>query len=468
VTNNTAQLLKAWSDFKESTVHVAYELKKAAESVNKVTLEPIKKYAKTLSDQNAKLGESYTSLAARIEATKNKIQASTNTKDIAVFTKDLEKLTKTAGKHPGNTDNTGKVKGGGIMGGVMGAIGGLFGKVNPMGILTTVIESGMKAESALPKPPPVPGEEAKNPGTVAEKLETFNGKIEGAIGQVGLAFMPMMSKLMDFAMQLADTLLPMIMQAIQPLLNMLNQLPIEDIFNSVLNVAVAIIAAVGPILEQLTPLFGSIFTMLGPLIQDVGSFIVMLVEGLAPILALVAHIVSAVLGPALILVGKILHVVIEVVKWVARTALDLLKPVIEFVTGLIDGVMRLLGQSNQFNGKGIESKLKTLVPPTPGKDTNATATDVDALFKQGLAGTATAATTTPVAINRVKPKHENTANKTAGEIAGGGPRVININGVKFAEKIEISVINAKEGINHLEAQLQEMFLRILNMGAAVQ
>lgn len=466
--NTTAELLKAWKDFKVSMGHVAHNFGQLGKFVNENTIEPIKKYAKKVSDQNAMLGESYSSLAEKIQDTKKKIQESANAQEIEGLTKSLEKLTQKAARHPGNTDNAGKQKGGGIMGGVMGAIGGLFGKVNPMGMLSTVIESGMKAESAQPKPPPVHGQEATNPGTVAEKLEKFNGKIEGAIGQVGLAFMPMMGKLLDFAMQLADKLLPMIMQAIQPLLDMLNQLPLEDIFNSVLNVAVAIIAAIGPILEQLTPLFGSIFQMLGPLIQDVGSFIVMLVEGLAPILTLVAHVVSAVLGPALILVGKILHVIIEVIKWVTKTALDLLKPVIEFVTGIIDGVMRLLGQSNEFNGKGLETKPKVPVLLTPGKNTNATAPDVDELFKQGLVGTATATTNLSVAGNTVKTKPENTAHKTAGEIAGGGPRVININGVKFAEKIEISVINAKEGINHLEAQLQEMFLRILNMGAVVQ
>ena len=305
----------------------------------------------------------------------------------------------------------------------------------------------------------------KDSGTVAEKLETFNGKIDGAIGQVGLAFMPMMNQLMDMALQLSDTLLPMIMQAVQPLLDMINQIPIADIFNSVLNVAFAIIAAVGPILEQLTPLFSSIFEMLGPLIQEVGGFIVVLVEGLAPILALVAHIISAVLGPALVLVGKILGVIIDIIKWVAKIALAILKPIIDFIALLIDGIMWLFGQSNKFSGKGADGKPKTLTPPAPEKDSKVTATDAGAQLNKGLAGTATS--TSPVmATTGTKP--EKTANKTAGEIASGGPRVININGVKFAEKIELSVISAKEGINQLEAQLHEMFLRILNSGAVVQ
>ena len=46
--------------------------------------------------------------------------------------------------------------------------------------------------------------------------------------------------------------------------------------------------------------------------------------------------------------------------------------------------------------------------------------------------------------------------------------MININGVKFTDKIELHVLNAKEGLNELEARLEEMFLRILNSGAAIQ
>lgn len=484
--NNIAELLVAWRNFRQNVVEVAKDLKDVSKAVRtEVSLSPIKQYAKEISDKNAVLRESYSSLAERIAGVKKRIQESTNTKDIEVLTKNLEKMGKAAAKHPGNPDSSGKEKGGGVL----GAVAGLFGKMNPMGLIETAIGSAIKSEKPHPPaPPPDPGQFVKNSmkmsmdggglgkmgletkqkdsGTVAEKLEKFNGQIDGAIGQVGLAFMPMMNQLMEFALQLSDTLLPMIMQAIQPLLDMINQIPIADIFNSVLNVAVAIIAAIGPILEQLTPLFSSIFEMLGPLIQDVGSFVVVLVEGLAPILALVAHIIAAVLGPALVLVGKILGVIIDIIKWVAKIALAILKPIIDFIALLIDGIMWLFGQSNKFSGKGADGKPKTLTPPDPEKNSKVSALDAGAQLDKGLAGTTT--TTTPITVNTGKTKPEKAANKTAGEIAGGGPRVININGVKFAEKIELSVISAKEGINHLEAQLQEMFLRILNSGAVVQ
>ena len=53
-------------------------------------------------------------------------------------------------------------------------------------------------------------------------------------------------------------------------------------------------------------------------------------------------------------------------------------------------------------------------------------------------------------------------------ITGGGPRVININGVKFTDKIEIHTMNGQQAIDSLQGQLEEMFLRVLNSGATVQ
>jgi tape measure domain-containing protein len=56
----------------------------------------------------------------------------------------------------------------------------------------------------------------------------------------------------------------------------------------------------------------------------------------------------------------------------------------------------------------------------------------------------------------------------ASGITSGGPRVININGVKFADKIEIHADSTQAGVNNLQGQLEEMFLRVLNSGAYVQ
>jgi len=56
----------------------------------------------------------------------------------------------------------------------------------------------------------------------------------------------------------------------------------------------------------------------------------------------------------------------------------------------------------------------------------------------------------------------------ASGITGSGPRVININGVKFADKIEFHAHSGDEVMHKGEEKFQEMYLRILNSGASVQ
>lgn len=60
------------------------------------------------------------------------------------------------------------------------------------------------------------------------------------------------------------------------------------------------------------------------------------------------------------------------------------------------------------------------------------------------------------------------ASGVAQGIAGGGPRTINISGVKFADRIEIHTAAMSEAEADLEARMEQMFLRILNSGASVQ
>lgn len=58
---------------------------------------------------------------------------------------------------------------------------------------------------------------------------------------------------------------------------------------------------------------------------------------------------------------------------------------------------------------------------------------------------------------------------TAKNISAGGPRVININGVTFMNKLADHVnINNQGDLANVEMRFQEMFLRILNSGASVQ
>lgn len=60
------------------------------------------------------------------------------------------------------------------------------------------------------------------------------------------------------------------------------------------------------------------------------------------------------------------------------------------------------------------------------------------------------------------------ASEAVRGVVSGGPRVININGVKLIETLHMSVGTMDEGMDQLEEKLQNLLLRILNSAAAVQ
>lgn len=115
---------------------------------------------------------------------------------------------------------------------------------------------------------------------------------------------------------------------------------------------------------------------------------------------------------------------------------------------------QFLNYVNTFKNKGFASGYNSTTIDT-----------VEALMKGKVTASniATAAGSTGGSSSGKEGK-----GSVASGITGGGPRVININGVKFAEKIEIHATTIQGGIDQLEDKFEESFLRILHSGAAVQ
>ncbi|THU36913.1 hypothetical protein FAM09_18290 [Niastella caeni] len=451
--------------------------KASRDTLREVSLAPLKKFAKDIKDQNAILNESYSKLAGRITTLQKRISKSTNADDIERYAKNLELMKKAAAKHPGNPANFEKGKSGGgggkdgkSGGGLLGSVAGLFKADGLLGkeSVGSFLKTGVKLQEDLVKIPVKDrtaadkanlersglSATATETDTVGKKFEKFKEKLQMGIGDVALSFMPLLDKLLGFGNTLIDTLLPQIMQFAQPIMDILNSLPLEDILGNIMKVITAILAAVGPIIEELKPLFDALFESFNPLLQSVGGLIIALVEGLGPILSLIVHIAVAILGPVVKGLAKAFSWLVDIVTAIVK----FVSPIIEFITRaismIVDGVMKMFGLGNKKNGTtGFYRDEK--------KDVKSSVTVTEAVEQKnsGLL---------KVAKSESKTEVNTQANKTAGSIASGGPRVININGVKFADKIEMHVLSAKEGFRDLEVHMQEMFLRILNSGAAIK
>lgn len=461
--NSIAELLVHWRNFRHDVVDVAKDLANVGKAVRaEVSLSPIKQYAKEIADKNALLRESFSSLENRIGQIKVAIRNSTNAKDIEVLTKNLELMNKAAAKHPGQIAKGGYKKGDENKedgGGFLSSVGGFFKKVNPVyktvsKFLKAGGEKGDEEKTSLSDTP-------KKGESGAAKPATLKDKWEGALGTVANAFSPLMEKVDALGAGLIDKLLPQVLAFAQPVMDLLSNLPFDSILNNVLNVVTAILGAVGPILEELKPLFDSLFEAFAPILDSVGGLIVALAEGLGPILAAVAHIAAAILGPIIKGLGKAFSWLIDLVTGVVKIVSPLIEWLTDIIGWIVDGIAWVLGLDNEKNGTLQPSNEKKFFEQQKKKNS----VSVSDAAKQQESTLVKSADKTPGAKNA---DGQSQANKTAGDITSGGPRVININGVKFTDKIELHILSAKEGLSELESHMQEMFLRILNSGAALQ
>jgi hypothetical protein len=476
VANTIAELLVQWNNFKADALQTTKDIAKASrDTLREVSLAPLKKYAKDIKDKNAVLSESYSGLADRIKSLQEKISKSTNSADIERYTRNLELMKKAAAKHPGNLEKEtggGDKKDGKSGGGLFSSVTGLFkedGLLGKKSNIASFVTKGINRQQELTQIPVNDrtaadkadlarsglGPMAQETDTVGKKFETFKDKLQTGIGGVALSFMPLLDRLLKFGNTLIDTLLPQVMQFAQPIMDILNSLPLESILTTIMNVVSAILGAVGPIIEELKPLFDALFESFAPLLQSVGGLIIALVEGLGPVLGLIVHIAVAVLGPVVKGLAKAFNWLVDIVTAIVK----FVSPIIEFITRaialIVDGVMKMFGLDNKKNDTiGFYRDEKK-------KNEKSSVSVVDAAPQKKP-------TPDLVTPNSKNADFKTQANKTAGDITSGGPRVININGVKFTDKIELHILSAKEGISELEAHMQEMFLRILNSGAALQ
>lgn len=298
--------------------------------------------------------------------------------------------------------------------------------------------------------------------TASAKMGNFTDSLQGGMATLGTAFLPVLNRLFDFGIKLVDTLLPQIMNFIQPVIDILGSLPLDAILTDIMNMVGVILTALTPVLNNLKPLFDAIFEIVQPLIQVIGEFVAILMQALGPSLGAIAKLVSAVLGPIIRFVGAILIGVVYIAGKVIKFVQPLFDAINWFINKIADGLNRFM----EFIGMDkIGNKIDET--PAPPPQPNATIEAAHPSFAEKDTSLWAAGNAANSAVTS-KTTVEKTADKTATEITSGGPRVININGVKFTDKIELHLTNAKEGVYNLELQLQEMFLRILNSGAVLQ
>lgn len=276
---------------------------------------------------------------------------------------------------------------------------------------------------------------AKLADTPAGKLAQLEGAFEGFQVKVGDALMPIATMLMDLAtplLDMASTYLPMVSEAISNVVGLLTGA------------------------KDATGGWGDYLRTAQDIIKVVW-------DGLSHIFGVVWRILSGVID--WVKKSELLKDIFKAIGWVAGIIWDVIKAVGDAIEWLWDTLIKPFLDAVEKAYKWIKSFF--------GGDAEV---DVNVNSDSGLSGAAKPGDSSSLTAIQVantpsqngSVSQSSTDNGVAKGITSGGPRVINISIGKMVEKIEMHVGAVQDGMNDMERQVEEMFLRILNSGATIQ
>ena len=222
--------------------------------------------------------------------------------------------------------------------------------------------------------------------TMTGKWSTFIDNIQIGAAKIGLALEPAVNKLLDMAIKATNAmpdvltkiqpvltivanavsqvigLIPVVMQVFQPFGDLLSHMPIAALITDVVNFAKEIANTLGPVVQNLIPLFAAVMDVGNDLVKRVFSVLTPILHTLGPLLADVAHALSSLLVPALRIVGAVVGKVVDIVAGFVSKLLWLIKPIVylativgEAIGSMLDTVADVVSTKQPAITKSIES-----------------------------------------------------------------------------------------------------------------
>lgn len=277
--------------------------------------------------------------------------------------------------------------------------------------------------------------------TVSGKWSTFMDNIQMGAADIGLKLEPIITRLLDLAMRVTDKFSDWIAY-LQPVFDVINQIPEyirgivdgssrwSEYFNVIKSFALALWSTVKSLLGNIWHIVGGVIEWMGKseLLKDIFWAIGQVAEGLLATIRAIGDMIQWVWD-------NVIKPIVDAVDWVYSKVKGL------FGGGTAEVVVR--ADTKSFKPEGVQ-----VAPGTPGAmvfhmppDTQAPKGGVKHLpAKNGDA---------PIPGDRSKSINE------------GGQRSIVINIGKQIEKLEVSVLSAKEGVNEIEAMVREAMRRVV-------
>jgi tape measure domain-containing protein len=265
--------------------------------------------------------------------------------------------------------------------------------------------------------------------TRAGKWSTVKDLAGNAASDLGDAFSPVITKLLDMAIQFAGSIGPMIAQA-QPYI---------DAFSTGIGRAVDYVKDIvngtsewQGWIERVQEVFSGIWAIVVPMATKVWNIVKSMIEFIQK--SEILKDIFSFIGGILTFYFTLFSSVIDLVSWAWD---NVFKPILE----ALDRAYKWIKGT-----KDIEVKsTKTVIAPKP-KNNDPSGS--------------------PIGTGGAMMASNNASGKTAGEtVSGAGPKVVNIHVGKFFDNIQFTTMNGKESAQELENIVMEALARVLYNGS---
>ena len=282
--------------------------------------------------------------------------------------------------------------------------------------------------------------------TMGAKIMQVKDKLQIALTNIGDAFSPVINKVLDFAINIASQVQPMLARA-QPYID-----AIAGGISQAVDYVMSLSSGTGEWSGWIELAKEQAFMFWGHL-KNISS--------------------------------TVLQIVLRVAQWISKS--EIIKDVFRIFRGYLDGVLTVVGWiGNKLLWlwdnvlapilEGIEEGYKLMKMLALSKDNSVSKND-DNNNDKGTPSTTPATPRLPLSdLSRFNnnsligstesaKKNKESGRKTGDTISGGGPRTVNIHLGKFFETIQFTTMNGNESVQELEKIVTECLGRVLFNGA---
>ncbi len=278
--------------------------------------------------------------------------------------------------------------------------------------------------------------------TRGAKLEQVQDKFGMALTDIGDAFSPVINKVLDVAVKIADSISPLLEKA-QPYIDM-----ISNGLGEAIDYVLSLSSGTGEWIEWIE-IAQNYYEMVWVFLKSIFSSVAKIVSGLVQWIAK-----SEIIKDVIKALQWLLSGVLDIVGWIGEELVkvwdEALKPMLDGIEEAYKWVKGLF--SDDDNQITVEAK-KTII----NKDEQPTSYNADLTrFKNKGLITDT---------EDKKKKNKESSRKAGDTISGGGAKNITINLQKFFDTIQFTTMNNNESREEIEKLLMELMGRVLYNGA---